>query len=234
MLLTLGLSGVLVKAEKSSQSDLSVVLGALKAMMEELRLLEIRLAASECKEQALENSGKDLYNIIITDTLFEEVMKKFVQQSFLTLCEHVLFTICLMLFYDKQERTRKDYNENSQSSVVFFCTAMQVSSQSPSQASTSSGSMPWITGKTSTWMQHFTITTTDSFKTILGWSWACFHPCSPGALSGWCSTHASSCGFRVTDFFEYHFNIFSGFLLFHMRVTSVLEAAEIDFDSLNK
>ncbi|XP_044023244.1 complement C1q-like protein 2 [Siniperca chuatsi] len=60
LLLTLCLSGALVQAETASHSDISAELGALRATVEELRLMESRLAASESKVQAQEDSVKDL------------------------------------------------------------------------------------------------------------------------------------------------------------------------------
>lgn len=60
LLLTLCLSGALVRAETASESDIRAELGALRATVEELRLMESRLAASENKVQAQENSAEDL------------------------------------------------------------------------------------------------------------------------------------------------------------------------------
>lgn len=59
-LLTLCLLGALVQAETASQSDISAELGALRATVEELKMMESRLAASESKVQAQENSVTDL------------------------------------------------------------------------------------------------------------------------------------------------------------------------------
>lgn len=60
LLLILCLSGALVQAEMASQSDISAELGALRASVEELRLMENRLAASESNVQAQENTVKEL------------------------------------------------------------------------------------------------------------------------------------------------------------------------------
>eukprot|EP00064_Thunnus_orientalis_P010546 superscaffoldBa00001441_g10572 len=60
LLLTLCLSGALVQAETASGSDLSHEVRALRATVEELRLMESRLAASELKVKDQENSVKDL------------------------------------------------------------------------------------------------------------------------------------------------------------------------------
>ncbi|XP_045917868.1 complement C1q-like protein 2 [Micropterus dolomieu] len=60
LLLTLCLSGPLVQAETALQSDISAELGALRATVEELRLMEDRLAVSESKVQAQEKYIKDL------------------------------------------------------------------------------------------------------------------------------------------------------------------------------
>lgn len=69
LLLTLCLSGTLVRAETASESDIRAEMGTLRATVEELRLMESRLAASENKVQAQENSVEDLrVELIATKT----------------------------------------------------------------------------------------------------------------------------------------------------------------------
>ncbi|XP_042356631.1 complement C1q-like protein 4 [Plectropomus leopardus] len=60
LLLTLWLSGALDQAESASQSDISAELGALRATVEELKLMERKVAASEGKIRAQENAVEDL------------------------------------------------------------------------------------------------------------------------------------------------------------------------------
>ena len=60
LLLSCCLSGALVQTEIATPSDLSTQLQALSATVEELRLMESRLTASERKVQDQEESVKDL------------------------------------------------------------------------------------------------------------------------------------------------------------------------------